>query len=86
MSTGINIKALKNLVFLSSSKSYTEIIQSVGRVLRLHDTKSKAVVFDLVDEMSAHRKSDNYHLKHFFVRLPYYESEGFEISEIEVTL
>ncbi len=86
MSTGINIKALKNLVFLSSSKSFTEVIQSIGRVLRLHETKSRALIFDLVDDTSTTRKRDNYSLSHFYVRLGYYEQEDFPILEREITL
>ena len=86
LSTGVNIKALKNLVFLAPNKSFTDTIQSIGRVLRLHTTKQKAVVIDLVDEMSAHRKTNNYLLDHFFERLSYYESEEFQIKEVEIKL
>jgi len=86
LSTGINIKALKSLVFLAPNKSFTDTIQSIGRVLRLHTSKEKALVIDLVDEMSAHRKTNNYLLDHFFERLSYYESEEFKIKEVEVSL
>jgi len=86
LSTGINIKALKNLIFLSSSKSFTQIIQSVGRVLRLHESKTKAVIFDLVDNYSDHRTSENYSLIHFYQRLTFYQNQGFEIVEMEVPL
>jgi len=40
-STGINIKSLKNLVIASSSKSKIRILQSIGRSLRKHESKSK---------------------------------------------
>ena len=86
LSTGINIKALKHLVFLSSSKSYTQVIQSIGRVLRLHETKNKAVVWDLIDNFSDHRKSENYALQHFYQRLNFYEYQDFEIHEKEINL
>ena len=88
LSTGINIPSLKNLVFLSSSKSFIKIIQSIGRVLRLHQSKQKAFVFDLVDDLSgdSERETENYSLKHFWYRLAYYESEGFEIKELEYDL
>jgi superfamily II DNA or RNA helicase len=39
MSTGVNIKRLTNLVFLTSSKSFSRVIQSIGRTLRLHESK-----------------------------------------------
>ena len=47
MSTGVNIKRLTNLVFLTSSKSFVRTIQSIGRTLRLHKTKDKAHLIDL---------------------------------------
>lgn len=47
MSTGVNIKRLTNLVFLTSSKSFSRTIQSIGRTLRLHASKDKAHLIDL---------------------------------------
>lgn len=47
MSTGVNIKRLTNLVFLTSSKAFARTIQSIGRTLRLHDSKDKAHLIDL---------------------------------------
>ena len=47
MSTGVNIKRLTNLVFLTSSKSFVRTIQSIGRTLRLHDSKDRAHIIDL---------------------------------------
>jgi len=88
LSTGINIKALKNLVFLSSTKSQTTVIQSIGRVLRLHEAKTRAVVFDLVDDFTNHgkRKKENYSLIHFWQRLSYYNIQQLEVCEKEVDL
>lgn len=36
---GINIKSLQNVVILSSSKSKIRVLQSIGRSLRLHESK-----------------------------------------------
>ena len=47
MSTGVNIKRLTNLVFLTSSKSFVRTIQSIGRTLRLHNDKDCAHIIDL---------------------------------------
>ena len=47
MSTGVNIKRLSNLVFLTSSKSFSRTIQSIGRTLRLHESKDAAHLIDL---------------------------------------
>ncbi len=46
-STGVNVKRLTNLVFVSSSKSFPRILQSVGRTLRLHSSKSEARIIDI---------------------------------------
>jgi superfamily II DNA or RNA helicase len=73
-------------VFLSSTKSYVTVIQSIGRVLRLHDSKTKAIVWDLVDDFSKGRKTENYALKHFWQRLNFYEFQQFEVIEKEVQL
>ena len=45
--TGINIKKLHNIGFIFNSKSGTKIIQSIGRGLRKHDTKSAMNLFDI---------------------------------------
>lgn len=47
MSTGVNIKRLTNLVFLTSSKAFARTIQSIGRTLRLHNSKDRAHLIDL---------------------------------------
>jgi len=86
LSTGINLKPLKNLVFLTGTKSYTQVIQSIGRVMRLHDAKSKAVVFDLVDDFTNGRKTENYALTHFYQRLGFYEYQQFNVIEKEIKL
>ena len=57
--TGINIKRLQNLVFLTSSKSFSRVIQSIGRTLRLHKSKSEAHLIDV----SWNMKYSQRHLK-----------------------
>lgn len=87
LSTGINIKRLKHLVYLSSSKSYTQTLQSIGRVLRLHEEKGNNVyVYDLVDVFSEGRKTENFALRHFWVRCGYYDQEEFSVLEYEIDL
>ena len=86
MSTGINIPRLKNLVYLSSNKSFTATLQSIGRVLRIHKEKTSAVVYDLVDCMSGKRIDENYLQQHFWERNNYYQQEQFQVIEKEITL
>lgn len=67
MSTGVNIKRLTNLVFLTSSKSFSRTIQSIGRTLRLHDTKDHANIIDL-------SWNTKYSQKHLAERLKIYKT------------
>lgn len=46
-STGVSIHRLTNLVFVSSSKSFPRICQSIGRTLRLYRGKDYARIFDI---------------------------------------
>jgi superfamily II DNA or RNA helicase len=48
-STGINIPSLHSIIFASAGKAKIKIIQSIGRALRLHPTKQKALIFDIAD-------------------------------------
>ena len=66
MSTGVNIKRLTNLVFLTSSKAFARTIQSIGRTLRLHNSKSKAHLIDL-------SWNTKYSQKHLAERLKIYK-------------
>lgn len=45
--TGINSKNLHNIVFVFNSKSDTKIMQSIGRGLRKHNSKSHFELFDI---------------------------------------
>ena len=69
-STGINIPNLSNIIFSSAGKSFVRIIQSIGRSLRLHPTKTKANIFDICDNL-------RYSKKHADERLKIYEKEDY---------
>ena len=82
MSTGINIKRIHNIVFGASSKSPIRVLQSIGRGLRLHETKSKLILWDIVDNLSYKTKRGNqklnYMMKHWNERLNIYTEQNFE--------
>ena len=65
-STGINIKRLTHIVFMFQSKSFSRIVQSIGRALRLHFSKKEAHVVDV-------RFNFKYSKKHYDERLKYYK-------------
>lgn len=85
-STGISINNLHNVVFASPMASKIKILQSVGRSLRLHDSKSEATIYDVVDDFRGTKKKSNYALKHFLERFEMYSSEKFKITVKEISL
>lgn len=50
-STGINVKNLHNIIFVSGGKSFVRIVQGIGRGLRLHENKNKLVIIDIYDNL-----------------------------------
>lgn len=76
--TGINIKNLHNIIFAETMNSVIKVLQAIGRVLRLHELKNHATLYDITDHISIRGK--NYVLQHFFNRISYYEKEGYEYN------
>lgn len=77
-STGINIPNLHNIIFASIGKAKIKIMQSIGRVLRLHHTKQMAVIFDVAD-------NTKYGKKHLEERKKMYTLEKYEYTQKEIT-
>lgn len=91
ISTGISVKNIHNIVYCSSLKSYTKVIQSIGRLMRKHSSKEgiKSNIFDIIDDITIklpRSEKKNYVLKHFYERLEYYREEGYELREKEICL
>ena len=84
-STGINIKNLHNIIFASPSKSRVRNLQSIGRGLRISETKSTATLFDIADDLR-HKKHENFTLKHFAERLKTYSEEKFDFKIYKIEL
>jgi superfamily II DNA or RNA helicase len=88
-SVGINIKNLHNVVIASGGKSKIKILQSIGRGLRLHESKVRLNVIDIVDDLRCTyineegdiKKFKNFMFQHYSVRLRYYKDEDFENKE-----
>jgi superfamily II DNA or RNA helicase len=78
-STGINIRNLHNVVFASPTKSQIRTLQSIGRGLRLGDNKTKAVLFDIADDLR-YKNYVNFTLKHYEERVKIYNSERFTLK------
>lgn len=84
-STGINIKKLDYIIFASPSKSKIRNLQSIGRVLRIGNGKTKATLFDIVDNLQWKNKP-NFAIKHFIERVKTYNEEGFEFKSYVIKL
>jgi len=84
-STGINIKNLHNVIFASPSKSRVRNLQSIGRGLRMSETKSSATLYDIADDLSWKSKQ-NHTLSHFIERVKIYDEEKFSYKIYTVGL
>jgi hypothetical protein len=76
-STGINIKNLPYIIFLSGGRSFIRIVQSIGRGLRLHPSKNKLTLFDICDNLK-------YSMEHVEERKIFYDGESIEWKETEL--
>jgi len=84
-STGINVKAITNIVFADSFKEQKIIRQSIGRGLRLHDKKNKLIVFDLVDIFHSDYKTILFR-QYESRRDEVYKKQKFEFDEMKIKL
>lgn len=81
--TGVSVKNLHYVMFAASIKSYITTIQSIGRGLRVSDTKRNVELIDIVDDMSYKARVNiiqNYAMRHFEERFRIYNENGFEYS------
>ena len=84
-STGINITKLDNIIFASPSKSRIRNLQSIGRVLRRSESKTKSTLYDIADDFSIKSKK-NFTLLHFIERIKIYNSEKFPYKIYRVSI
>lgn len=84
LSTGVSIKALKNLILASPMKAFTTVSQSLGRLMRLHKDKKEAFVYDIVDNFS-YKKPSGIFWKQYQHRIESsYNPEDFKVTEIKM--
>lgn len=78
-STGTNIPAISNIIFAMPSKSSIRIRQSIGRGLRLHESKSVCTVYDIADDLRSD-KFMNATYRHMLERLDIYRQDEFDFK------
>lgn len=76
-STGVSINRLHHMIAAAPSKSKIRVLQSIGRMLRLHEEKDEhgAILYDIVDDLS-YKGRKNFVLQHFEERIKMYDAEG----------
>lgn len=84
-STGISVNKLKHMIAGASSKGKIKVLQSIGRMLRLHDDYEDVILYDIVDDMSI-GSYKNYTLNHFIERTNIYDKEQFPYTIYNVKL
>jgi superfamily II DNA or RNA helicase len=84
-STGINIRNLHNIIFASPSKSRIRNLQSIGRGLRLSDSKSSCNLYDIGDDLSWKTRK-NYTLLHMIERIKIYNDEHLDYKLAKVPI
>jgi superfamily II DNA or RNA helicase len=73
------------MIAASPSKSKIKVLQSIGRMLRMHEEKEEAVLYDIVDDLS-YKSQANFTLNHFLERCKIYDAEKFDYSITSVNI
>lgn len=82
---GLDIPRLNNLVFAEIGKSEVMVKQSIGRLLRLSDSKEFVKIYDIADDFT-YGRSVNYSLRHLNDRLEFYEEDGHQLNVSKIKL
>jgi superfamily II DNA or RNA helicase len=76
-STGVNIKNLHYIIFAAGGKSFIRTVQSIGRGLRKHLSKTQLVIFDIGDQL-------HYGQKHLESRKKIYEQQKIQFTSVDL--
>lgn len=78
-STGVSINRLHTVIFASAGKSKIQTLQSVGRGLRLHSTKSILNLYDICENLK-------FSQQHSKKRVQYYEKNNFTVTKKDINI
>lgn len=78
-STGISIKNLHYAIFAYMGKGGVKTVQTIGRTVRKHESKKRAVIFDIADNLE-------YSLSHLRERIKIYKKQkiDYSISKLKI--
>lgn len=86
LSTGVNIKKLHNLFLNASTKKLIRLLQTLGRLLRVHETKEVAKIFDFVDDTRESLSSRGFFIEHAKERIRHYAMKKHPVNNVSVPL
>lgn len=72
-STGISVRNIHYAIFVYMGKGGVKTVQTIGRTVRKHHSKEKAVIFDIADDLE-------YSLDHLRKRLEIYKKQKIEYT------
>lgn len=79
-STGVSVKNIHFGIMAVSTKSYTSVIQTIGRGLRVNKEKKDFLFIDWFDDFRQSKSSWTYMYGHLLSRLEIYKEQGFEVT------
>jgi len=85
LAAGVSIDNLSRAIFAHPTKSKIINVQSIGRILRIHEDKDCAYLYDFIDDMCS-GKQQNYSYKHGIIRLELYVREHFPYTIKRINL
>lgn len=80
---GVNIKRLHNMILAGGFKGEIVTRQTIGRMLRLHEDKDCARIYDIGDDFSQGKSNKNFSYVHFLKRVEIYREQQFDIKAHE---
>lgn len=78
-STGISINNLPFVIFSCIGKSTVKISQAIGRAMRLHKNKDKALIYDIADDT-------DYSMNHLRERIKLYKTNKYPFTIQKITI
>jgi len=87
MQQGVSINKLHNLVLAHPSKSEVRVLQTLGRLMRMHSTKTghPSKIWDIIDDLRTAAYS-NHSLRHSFDRYRFYLQEKHPVKRRSINL
>jgi superfamily II DNA or RNA helicase len=86
LSTGISIKRLHNLFLASSTKGLIRVLQTLGRMLRIHEFKTVARIIDFVDDYRKSPSANCYYIEHSKERYKYYKMKKHDVKFVKAEI